>query len=137
MIRTLASSTSPVKKFITLINEDWNLIKAERVALVCGLNLHQLLEICGDLLIAKDQYHQGLVLYKQAKVHLLKRVLKLAVSADCKALLKYINLCLSSSKVDMSMATKIHIGNLGVMAHTEMVLRNNGQVRMQFTKDFM
>lgn len=136
-IYKITLSTSPVKKFITLINEDWNLIKAERVALVCGLNLHQLLEICGDLLIAKDQYHQGLVLYKQAKVHLLKRVLKLAVSADCKALLKYINLCLSSSKVDMSMATKIHIGNLGVMAHTEMVLRNNGQVRIQFTKDFM
>ncbi|XP_017773369.1 PREDICTED: uncharacterized protein LOC108560363 [Nicrophorus vespilloides] len=129
--------SSPIKKFITFVNEDWNLIKAERLALVFGLNMQQLFESCGDLLIGNHSFHQGLMLYKQSKVHLLKRVLKLAVSADCKALLKYINLCLSTSKVDMSMATKIHIGNLAVMAHTEMVLRHPGHLRTIYTKDFM
>lgn len=110
---------------------------AERIALIFGLNLQQLLEYCGDLMIARGSHHTGIILYKQAKVHLLKRVLKLAVATDCRTLLKFIHLCLSSSKIDMSMATKIHIGNLAVMAYTELLLRFGGRLRIANTKDFM
>ncbi|KAI4462030.1 regulator of chromosome condensation [Holotrichia oblita] len=133
----LIVSCSPINKFIKLVNEEWNLERAEYLSIVFSLNLQQLLESCGDLLISNGTFHQGLILYKQAKTHLLKRVLKLAVTADCKALLKFVNLCLSASKVDMSMATKIHIGNLAVMAYTELVLRFGGHLRTVNKREFM
>ncbi|KAJ8917788.1 hypothetical protein NQ315_010694 [Exocentrus adspersus] len=128
---------SPVRKFVQYVTEENDFDRAERLSYIFGLNIQQLLEACGDLLISKGSYHSGIILYKQAKVHLLKRVLKLAVSADCKTLLKFVHLCLSASKVDMSIATKIHIGNLAVMAYTELILRYGGQQRISNTQDFM
>lgn len=130
-------SCSPVKKFVEYVTEESDIDKAERVSTIFGLNIQQLLECCGDLLISRGSYHSGIILYKEAKVHLLKRVLKLAVSADCRTLLKFVHLCLSASKVDMSVATKIHIGNLAVMAYTELILRYGGHQRVSNTKDFM
>lgn len=128
---------SPVNKFISLVVDESNLERAEKLAVVFGLNLQKLFESCGDLSVANGYYHQGLILYKQAKIHILKRVLKLAVTADCKSLLKFIHLCLSASRVDMSIGTKIHLGNLAVMAYTELVLRYSGISRIIHTKDFM
>lgn len=76
-------------------------------------------------------------MYKEAKVHILKRVLKFAMVSDCKNLLRFVNLCLNASKMDMSIATKIHIGNLAVMAYTELILRCYGEKRIQNTNEFM
>ena len=123
--------------FVNIINNDWNLEKAEFLAAILGLNIYKLLENCGDILIDEGNFHQGLILYKQARVHILKRVLKLSLVADCQGLLKFINLCLNSSKVDISIATKIHIGNLAVMAYMELVLRYNGEQRLRTIKEFM
>lgn len=128
---------SPINKFISLIIDEGRVEQAEKLAIIFGLNLQRLFESCGDLLVSNGTFHQGLILYKQAKIHILKRVLKLAVAADCKSLLKFIHLCLSTSRVDMSIGTKIHIGNLAVMAYTELLLRFNGQIRNTNTKDFM
>ncbi|CAG9819004.1 unnamed protein product [Phaedon cochleariae] len=130
-------SCSPITKFVQYVTEEGDLQKAEKFSIIFGLNIQQLLESCGDLFISRGAYHSGIILYKQAKVHLLKRVLKLAVSVDCKVLLKFVHLCLSASKVDMSIATKIHIGNLAVMAYTELILRYGGLQRISNTKDFM
>jgi hypothetical protein len=136
-IKHFLSSCSPINKFVHYVTVENDLEKAEKLSLIFGLNLQQLLEACGDLMISKGSFHSGIILYKQAKVHLLKRVLKLAISADCRTLLKFVHLCLSASRVDMSMATKIHIGNLAVMAYTELILRHGGHARMSNTKDFM
>lgn len=130
-------NTCPITKFIKAVTEENNFELAERICYVFSLNQQQLLELCGDILIANGSFHSGLILYKQAKVHLLKRVLKVAISADCKSLLKFVNLCLSSGRVDMSVATKIHIGNLAVMAYTELVLRYSGFLRISNLKEFM
>lgn len=127
----------PITKFIKAVTEQNNFELADRLCYVFCLNQQQLLELCGDILIANGSFHTGLILYKQAKVHLLKRVLKVALSADCKSLLKFVNLCLIAGKVDMSVATKIHIGNLAVMAHTEVVLRYSGFMRVNNIKEFM
>lgn len=116
---------------------DNNLEKAERLAVIFQLNMQHLLECAGDILVANGNYHSGLVIYKQAKVHILKRVLKLAITADCKALLMYIRLCLGASKTDMSIATKIHVGNLAVMAYTEVILRYRGEERRENVEMFM
>lgn len=128
---------SPIHKFVNLVTVQNDLEKAEHLSHIFGLNLQQLLEGCGDLMISRGAFHSGIILYKQAKVHLLKRVLKLAISADCRTLLKFVHLCLSASRVDMSMATKIHIGNLAVLAYTELILRYGGPARVTNTKDFM
>lgn len=136
-VHRLIISVSPVKKFVDLVNNSQDFATAEKLAKVFTMNLQQLFEFCGDLLLANGTYHQGLVLYKQARAHLLKRVLKLAITADCRTLLKFINLCLTNSKVDMSMATKLHIGNLAVMAYTELLLRYGGYQRNTNTKDFI
>lgn len=133
----LVLTKCPITHFITAVTEHNNFELAERLCCVFSLNQQQLLELCGDILIANGSFHSGLILYKQAKVHLLKRVLKVAISADCKSLLKFVNLCLNAGKVDMSMATKIHIGNLAVMAYTELVLRYGGFLRVTNMKDFM
>lgn len=133
----VAVKTCPVTKFITEVTENNNLELAQRLSQVFSLNLQQLLECCGDILVANGSFHSGLILYKQAKVHLLKRVLKVAISADCKSLLKFVNLCLNAGKVDMSMATKIHVGNLAVMAYTELILRYGGSSRVNNTREFM
>lgn len=130
-------SICPVTKFVLAITEQNDFEMAERICYVFSLSQDRLLESCGDILIANGSFHSGLIMYKQAKVHLLKRVLKVAISADCKSLLKFVNLCLSAGKVDMSMATKIHIGNLAVMAYTELVLRYGGFLRVTNMKDFM
>lgn len=130
-------NTCPITKFIVTVTEQNNFELADQLCTVFNLNQQQLLELCGDILIANGSFHSGLILYKQAKVHLLKRVLKVAMSADCKSLLKFVNLCLSAGKIDMSVATKIHIGNLAVMAYTELVLRYGGFARTTNTKDFM
>lgn len=130
-------SSCPIRKFIKAVTELNNLELADRLAFVFSLNKQQLLEFCGDIFIANGCFHSGLILYKQAKVHLLKRVLKVAISADCKSLLKFINLCLSAGKVEMSVATKIHIGNLAIMAYTELVLRYSGFSRKSNIKEFM
>ncbi|XP_060528037.1 uncharacterized protein LOC132703033 [Cylas formicarius] len=129
--------SSPVQKFLYYVTEENDLEKAEKLSMIFGLNLQELLELCGDLMISRGSFHSGIILYKQAKVHLLKRVLKLAISADCKTLLKFVHLCLSASKVDMSITTKIHIGNVAVLAYTELILRSNGQTKVSNTKDFM
>lgn len=111
--------------------------KAEKLATIFNLNISRLLSQCGDVMLGNGAFHSGMILYKQAKMHLLKRVLKLAIAADCKTILKFIHLCLNASKVDMSMATKIHIGNLAVMAYTELILRYGGSQRQVNIKDFM
>ncbi|KAL1494566.1 hypothetical protein ABEB36_010144 [Hypothenemus hampei] len=130
---------SPVQRFIDYVTEENDLEKAEKLSYVFNLNLQQLLEHCGDLMISRGSYHSGIILYKQAKVHLLKRVLKLAVSADCKTLLKFVHLCLSASRIDMNITTRIHIGNVAVMAYVELLLRTHGseQAKVNNTKDFM
>ncbi|XP_066245482.1 uncharacterized protein ca [Euwallacea similis] len=129
----------PVQRFIDYITEENDLEKAEKLSSVFNLNLQQLLEHCGDLMISRGSFHSGIILYKQAKVHLLKRVLKLAVSADCKTLLKFVHLCLSASRIDMNLTTRIHIGNVAIMAYVELLLRScsSEQVRANNTKDFM
>ncbi|XP_044753583.1 uncharacterized protein LOC123312995 [Coccinella septempunctata] len=128
---------APVKRFIHYIIDESDYERAEKIAHIFGLNTHQLLENCGDLFISRASYHSGIILYKQARTHLLKRVLKLALSADCKTLLKFINLCLNAGKVDMSVATKIHTGNLALMAYTELILRYGNSSRVSNIKDFM
>ncbi|KAH1017237.1 hypothetical protein HUJ05_007910 [Dendroctonus ponderosae] len=130
---------SPVKRFIKYVIEENDLEKAEKLSYIFAFNLQQLLEYCGDLMISQRSYHSGIILYKQAKVHLLKRVLKLAVSADCKTLLKFVHLCLSASRIDMNITTRIHIGNVAVMAYVELLLRSNSneQVKANHTTDFM
>ncbi|CAG9760775.1 unnamed protein product [Ceutorhynchus assimilis] len=129
----------PVQRFIDCVTEENDLEKAEKLSYIFNLNLQQLLEHCGDLLISRGSYHSGIILYKQAKVHLLKRVLKLSVSSDCKTLLKFVHLCLSASRIDMNLTTRIHIGNVAVMAYVELLLRstNSEQIKGNNTKDFM
>ncbi|XP_030764189.1 uncharacterized protein LOC115888568 isoform X2 [Sitophilus oryzae] len=129
----------PVQKFIEYVTEENDLEKAEKLSYIFSLSFQRLFEHCGDLLISRGSYHSGIILYKQAKVHLLKRVLKLAVSADCKTLLKFVHLCLSASRIDMNITTRIHIGNVAVMSYVELLLRSNSseQMRLNNTKDFM
>lgn len=119
------------------ILEENNYEAAERLSIIYELKISTLLEKCGDILLAQNSYYSGIIMYKQAKVHLLKRVLRLALVADCKTLLKFIHICLNASKFDMSVATKIHIGNLAVMAYTELILRYSGVQRTANLKDFM
>ncbi|KAF7273866.1 hypothetical protein GWI33_013444 [Rhynchophorus ferrugineus] len=129
----------PVQRFIEYVTEENDLGKAEKLSYIFNFNLQQLFEHCGDLLVCRGAYHSGIILYKQAKVHLLKRVLKLAVSADCRTLLKFVHLCLSASRIDMNITTRIHIGNVAVMAYVELLLRSNTSehIKSNNTKDFM
>ncbi|XP_045473518.1 uncharacterized protein LOC123679961 [Harmonia axyridis] len=128
---------APVERYAQYVVDETDYDRAEKIAHVFGLNTHQLLENCGDLLVSRSSFHSGILLYKQARTHLLKRVLKLGLAADCRTLLKFIHLCLTAGKVDMSVATKIHTGNLALMAYTELVLRYGNSARVSNLKEFM
>lgn len=105
---------------------------------VFGSSLQTWLEWCGDLAILKNgDCHHGLILYKQARVPLLKRVLRVAMSGDSKAVLKFIQLCMSSSRIEMSTPTKYHMGNFAIMVYAELVLRNVGNLKQSTQKEFM
>ncbi|KAF5298189.1 hypothetical protein FQA39_LY02613 [Lamprigera yunnana] len=128
-------SCSPIMS-VNFVMDEFNFEKVERFAKTIDLNLQSWFENGGDLLISEGFYSRGLILYKQAKVHLLKRVLKLAVAADTRALLRSVEFCLRARKMETSTATKIHMGNLAVMAYTELILRYSGVTRVTTTKDF-
>lgn len=109
----------------------------EKLVSLFGASLQTWLEWCGDLAILKTgDCHHGLLLYKQAKVSLLKRVLRVAMSGDSKALLKFIQLCMSSSRVEMSTPTKYHMGNFAIMVYAELVLRSVRNLRQSMQKEF-
>lgn len=137
--------------------------RAERLAVVFGLNLQSLLENAGDILLSNKEFPQAIVLYKLSRVRvsihilihissslfiyshcyylsqcrLLKSVLKFASAGHTTELLSYVSGCLTPPAVtELSVATRIHLSNLSVMAFTELTLRASAQQPNQVHKQF-
>ncbi|XP_049853132.1 uncharacterized protein LOC126334689 isoform X3 [Schistocerca gregaria] len=116
-------SHPPVEIFMELILEHSEIERAERLALIFGLNLQQLLEMAGDLKLSAKDFPQAIALYKLSRCRHLKSVLKFAVAGHSAELLGYINLLLETTGLDLTTPERIHLANLAVMAHSEQVLR--------------
>lgn len=154
-----------------LVSKYKNLEKAERLALVFGLNLQHLLENAGDILLSNKEFPQAIVLYKLSRVNifpnyhlytlillsfrfslisfllpsiiialqcrLLKSVLKFASAGHTTELLSYVSHCLAPPSVtELSIATRIHLSNLSVMAFTELTLRASALQSTHIHKQF-
>ncbi|XP_012265195.2 uncharacterized protein LOC105691366 isoform X1 [Athalia rosae] len=123
--------------FMDLVLKYKELEKAERLALVFGLNLQHLLENAGDILLSNKEFPQAIVLYKLSRCRLLKSVLKFASAGHTSELLSYVTACLTPPSVtELSIATRIHLSNLSVMAFTELTLRASTQQFNQVHKQF-
>lgn len=113
----------------------------ETVSLVFTIPLDCLFEATGDIFLSNGDYTNCLLMYKHGGVDPLKKILKVAMVADCKTLLKAVTLLLNSKNLpvrnNLSIAAKMHIGNLAVMGYTELILRTSGVPRITNTKDFM
>jgi hypothetical protein len=59
---------SPAEVFMDLVLTYQAIEKAEKLALVFGLNLQQLLEVAGDLKLSAKEFPQAIALYKVSKV---------------------------------------------------------------------
>jgi hypothetical protein len=59
---------SPAEVFMDLALTYQAIEKAEKLALVFGLNLQQLLEVAGDLKLSAKEFPQAIALYKVSKV---------------------------------------------------------------------
>ncbi|XP_021913956.1 uncharacterized protein LOC110827029 isoform X3 [Zootermopsis nevadensis] len=133
----LTLRVSPVEIFMDLVLKHQAIEKAERLALVFGLNLQQLLESAGDLKLSAKEFPQAIALYKLSRCRHLKSVLKFAAAGHAAELLSYITLLFSTSGLDLTTSERIHLSNLAVMSHTEQVLRaTTGRVMLlkQFLK---
>jgi len=58
----------PADVFMDLVLTYQAIEKAEKLALVFGLNLQQLLEVAGDLKLSAKEFPQAIALYKVSKV---------------------------------------------------------------------
>lgn len=58
----------PAEVFMDLVLKYQAIEKAERLAVVFGLNLQQLLEFAGDLKLSAKEFPQAISLYKVSKV---------------------------------------------------------------------
>lgn len=124
--------------FMDLVLKYKELEKAERLALVFGMNLQNLLENAGDILLSNKEFPQAIVLYKLSRCRLLKGVLKFASAGHTTELLSYVTGCLAPPSVtELSIATRIHLSNLSVMAFTELTLRASVQQPNQIHKQFL
>lgn len=117
------SRCSVIYVFMHFVCEENNIEKAEKLAIIFGLNFQMLLEQAGDLLLANSRFMDAITLYKLSRCRLLKSVLKFAVAGNANELLTYIQTCLAAPNIDISLPTKIHLSNLAVMSYTEKHLR--------------
>ncbi|XP_046477721.1 uncharacterized protein ca [Neodiprion pinetum] len=123
--------------FMDLVLKHKELEKAERLALVFGMNLQHLLENAGDILLSNKEFSRAIVLYKLSRCRLLKSVLKFASAGHTTELLSYVTGCLvPPSVIELSVTTRIHLSNLSVMAFTELTLRASAQQSNQTHKQF-
>ncbi|XP_033611768.1 uncharacterized protein LOC111875606 isoform X4 [Cryptotermes secundus] len=113
----------PAEVFMDLVLTYQAIERAERLAVVFGLNFQQLLEFAGDLKLSAKEFPQAISLYKVSKCRHLKSVLKFAAAGHASELLSYIKLLFSTSGLDLTTSERIHLSNLAVMSHTEQVLR--------------
>ncbi|XP_046742534.1 uncharacterized protein LOC124409162 [Diprion similis] len=123
--------------FMDLVLKHKELEKAERLAVVFGMNLQHLLESAGDILLSNKEFSRAIVLYKLSRCRLLKSVLKFASAGHTTELLSYITGCLvPPSVIELSVATRTHLSNLCVMAFTELTLRASALQSNQIHKQF-
>ena len=59
---------SPAEVFMDLVLTYQAIEKAEKLALVFGLNLQHLLEVAGDLKLSAKEFPQAIALYRVSKV---------------------------------------------------------------------
>ncbi|XP_024936810.1 uncharacterized protein LOC107263725 isoform X2 [Cephus cinctus] len=124
--------------FMDLVLQRKEVDKASRLALVFGMNVQQLLEYAGDILLSNKEFSQAVVLYKLSKCRLLKSVLKFAAAGHTSELLSCVTHCLTPPSVsELPTATRIHLSNLSVLAFTELTLRNSSQQLKHIHKDFL
>lgn len=58
-----------IEKFVSLVTDDLILEKAERLAIMFGLSVQQLLEYSGDLLLSQERFKHAIALYRLSKVY--------------------------------------------------------------------
>lgn len=61
-------SCSAIEKFVHLVTEELKFEKAERLAIMFGLSVQQLLEYSGDLLLSQERFKHAITLYRLSKV---------------------------------------------------------------------
>ncbi|XP_033222191.1 uncharacterized protein LOC117176193 isoform X2 [Belonocnema kinseyi] len=133
---TLRSSL--LSLFMDLIISRTELDKAKRLAKIFGLNVRQLLEYAGDILLANDRFYQAATLYKEARCRPSKIFAKLASVGCTSELLNCLVHCLEHpAPLKLSIVEKMSLSNLSIIAFTELSVRATTQKEQQIYKEFM
>ncbi|XP_063216868.1 uncharacterized protein LOC134527844 isoform X2 [Bacillus rossius redtenbacheri] len=131
-IYQLALRRPAAQVFTELVLQRQQLETAERVALMFGLPLQELLERAGDAKLATRDFPQAIALYKLSRCSHLKSVLKFAAGGHSAELLGFITCLFSTAGLDLTTAERIHLSNLAVMSHTEQLLRTTASKATPF-----
>lgn len=109
---------------------------ARRFAMILGLNLTQLLESCGDLMIDHGALEDGLKMYGYAKIDPIKKISKIAHNYE--VLLKFGKSYLTTNKNAMTIKSKIYMTDLIVMAYVQIISKPNRELTDQYyEEDFL
>ncbi|XP_076231996.1 RCC1 and BTB domain containing protein claret [Calliopsis andreniformis] len=124
--------------FMELVLKDNEPEKAAKLAVIFGINVQQLLEQAGDILLSNKKFSRAVACYKLSNCRLLKSVLKCASAGYTPDLLSCLIHCLGSPAISkLPVTTRIHLSNLCVLAFIEMTLRVPSEKSRAIYKEFL
>ncbi|XP_059473427.1 uncharacterized protein LOC132195443 isoform X2 [Neocloeon triangulifer] len=117
----------PSELFMLMALDSGQLESAEKLAVLFGLNMQNLLEAAADQRLEERQFSHAITLYKLSKCRYLKSALKFAKCGHPSELLSYIQILLSARDTELSLSEKLHLSNLAMMSFAEQILRQSAQ----------
>ncbi|XP_058799619.1 uncharacterized protein LOC131669061 isoform X2 [Phymastichus coffea] len=124
--------------FMDLIFKRRAVEDATKLGLIFGLNVQQLFEYAGDMVLCNKQFGKAMELYALAGCRLPKSILKFAsVGYTTELLSCLVSYSTTSAVNELSESNRIHFSNLSVLAFTELSLRALSTPNKTIHKDFL
>ncbi|XP_014210897.1 uncharacterized protein LOC106641130 [Copidosoma floridanum] len=110
---------------------------ATKLGKTFGLNVQQLIECAGDIVLCNREFSRAMELYSLAGCRLSKSILKFASMGHASEFLShFISYSSSPSIAEMSVLNRIHFSNLSVLAFTQLTLRATSTHNKVIYKDY-
>ncbi|XP_011499761.1 PREDICTED: uncharacterized protein LOC105363708 [Ceratosolen solmsi marchali] len=124
--------------FMDLILRRRAIEDATKLGMIFGLNVQQLIEYAGDIILCNRQFGRAMELYSIAKCFLLKTILKFASLGFTSEFLTYLlSYSTTPASIDLSQQNRINFSDLSVLAFTELALRATSAQSKRIYKDFL
>ncbi|KAJ8687906.1 hypothetical protein QAD02_023701, partial [Eretmocerus hayati] len=124
--------------FMDLVLKRKAIDDATKLGMIFGLNVQQLIEYAGDIVLCSRQFGRAMELYSLAGCRLSKSILKFASVGYTSELLSCLASYLTMPAVgELSETNRIHFSNLCILAFTELTLKTLSSSSRTIYKDFL